>query len=175
VTNEPEGELDQRYTTDGTEPTPWTAASALLAIAKVAWFTTSRPSGQPHMTPLYYVYVADRVFVHTGEEEQKAKNLAADPRCAFAVGTGSADHGLDVVLEARAEQITDRTDLQLVADALESKYGSAWHYDVGDGHLVQAAGTTPIVFEVVPTTAYGFTKGEPFSQTRWDFTRRASA
>ena len=32
-------------------------------------------------------------------------------------------------------------------------------------------GGTALVFEVAPTTAFGFGKGEVFSQTRWRFQR----
>ena len=122
-----------------------------------------------------FAWVEERLFIHTGPHEQKAKNLAADPRCALLIGSGSSETGFDVVVEGTVVQITDRTGLQVVADALEAKYGSHWHYEVGDGDLVGAQEARPIVFEVVPTTAYGFVKSEEFSQTRWRFERTGGA
>jgi nitroimidazol reductase NimA-like FMN-containing flavoprotein (pyridoxamine 5'-phosphate oxidase superfamily) len=171
MTTDPAGELDPRYSTEGIAPTPWSRAADALTTADLAWFSTVRPGGQPHVTPLNFVYAGGRLFMHTGPHEQKATNLAADPRCALVVGSGSMTDGLDVIVEGAATRIDDHASLQLVADALEAKYGADWHYEVGDGDLVSADGPRPIVFEVVPTTAYGFGKGETFSQTRWRFDR----
>ena len=54
--------------------------------------------------------------------------------------------------------------LQRVADRYESKYG--WHYTVRDGTFHGDSGNMALVYEVLPTTAFG--KGK-FSQTRWRF------
>lgn len=40
---------------------------------------------------------------------------------------------------------------------------------VRDGAFVGEEGNSPIVFEVAPVTAFGFGKGKPYSQTRWQF------
>ena len=75
-----------------------------------------------HISPRWiFVWVDDRLLVHTGPEEQKARNLAADPQCTLMVGTGSADDGLDVVLEADAVVLRDDADLRRFADALETQ------------------------------------------------------
>jgi hypothetical protein len=72
------------------------------------------------------------------------------------------------VVESDAVNVRDDSRLQRIADAYEAKYGSEWHFDVRDGAFHHGAGMA-LVFEVAPTTAFGFRKGDPFSQTRWRF------
>ena len=59
---------------------------------------------------------------------------------ALTTGTNTWAKGLDVVVEGRAPSHTDRDALQGLADAYEAKYGSAWHFDVGDGGFGEARG-----------------------------------
>jgi hypothetical protein len=73
------------------------------------------------------------------------------------------------VVEGDAVRVTDAARLQRVADLYQAKYGSDWHFDVHDGAFNGQDGNVALVFEVAPTTAFGFGKGAVFSQTRWQF------
>ncbi|MGH9173477.1 MAG: hypothetical protein ACRD1H_03920 [Vicinamibacterales bacterium] len=53
-----------------------------------------------------------------------------------------------------------------MADAIAAKYG--WPYPIRDGAL-DGDGGRALLYEVTPTTAFGFGNGESFSQTRWRF------
>ena len=55
------------------------------------------------------------------------------PQVALTTGNNTWAQGLDVVVEGAATGVTDRDALQAIADAYEAKYGSDWHFDVGDG------------------------------------------
>jgi hypothetical protein len=90
---------------------------------------------------------------------------------ALTTGTNTWDKGLDVVVEGTAVRIADDAELQRLADAYEAKYGSFWHFDVREGafHQPEREGSPAWVFEIAPSTAFGFRKGEVFSQTRWRF------
>ncbi len=66
-------------------------------------------------------------------------------------------------------RVSDKARLQRVADAYESKYGSDWRFAVRDGAFHGDSGNIALVYEVMPTTAFGFGKGKSFSQTRWRF------
>jgi len=77
--------------------------------------------------------------------------------------------GLDLVVEGDAAKMSDDAKLRRIADAYESKYGSDWHFAVRDGAFYGEGGEA-LVYEVAPSTAFGFGKGE-FSQTRWRFER----
>ena len=68
--------------------------------------------------------------------------------------------------------MTDRDALQSLADAYEAKYGSVWHFDVGDGAFVGAGEDAAAVFRIEPSKVLAFAK-EPHAQTTYRFTDRS--
>lgn len=180
---DPVGELDPRYSSPGAVATEWARARERFARAQVYWLSSVRRDGRPHVTPLLAVWLDGVVHFCTGPDEQKAANLAGAPLCALTTGSNTLDQGLDVVVEGRAVRITDDAALRRVAAGYELKYGPVWRYDVRDGAFVQhgvhlsdetKAGRA-LVYGVAPVTAYGFGKGDGFSQTRWRFRAGAAA
>jgi nitroimidazol reductase NimA-like FMN-containing flavoprotein (pyridoxamine 5'-phosphate oxidase superfamily) len=165
--NEPVTELDARYGMEGVPATTWADARRFLEDADLYWVTTVRPDGRPHVTPLIAVWLDDAMFFSTGPEEQKAKNLGGNAHCILITGCNALHEGLDLVVEGDAAKVSDDAKLRRIADAYESKYGSEWHFDVRDGAFHHDPGEA-WVFEVRPSTAYGFGKGE-YSHTRWRF------
>ena len=93
--------------------------------------------------------------------------ISARTKIASSRRGGPLNVGLDVVIDGRAVMVVDNRLLQRVAAAYESKYGSDWHFDVVDGAFLGDGGTA-LVFEVKPSKAFGFARGE-YSQTRWAF------
>jgi PPOX class probable F420-dependent enzyme len=169
---QPETTLDPRYSSGDATAVDWERARELLARAELYWISTVRPDGRPHVTPLIAVWLDGALYFSTGEEERKARNLAANPHVVMTTGVNSMDDGLDVVVEGEAVAVRDDARLRELADALLEKYGEAWRPEVGDGGFRHTLGDEHgkvLVFEVVPTTAFGFGKGERFSQTRWRF------
>lgn len=86
-------------------------------------------------------------------------------------GSNTDSEGLDVVVEGDAVNVRDKARLQHIADAFTSKYGTdTWHFAVREGAFQnEGGGGRALVFKVAPTKAFGFGKGESFSQTRWCF------
>jgi general stress protein 26 len=166
--NEPITELDQAFSDERAAPTPWSEAAQQLAQAEIFWLSTVRPDGRPHVTPLIAVWLDGALHFCTGATERKAKNIAANPKCILTTGCNTYDQGLDVVVEGDAVRVSDDARLQRLADAWEAKYGSDWHFTVRDG-LFHHSGGDALVYEVAPKTAFGFGKGDTFSQTRWRF------
>jgi nitroimidazol reductase NimA-like FMN-containing flavoprotein (pyridoxamine 5'-phosphate oxidase superfamily) len=168
--NEPVAELDPQFSSNDATPTPWAEARERLAQAEVYWLSTVRPDGRPHVTPLLAVWLEGALYFCTGESERKAQNLARNAHCVLTTGCNALnEEGLDLVVEGAAARVNDEALLQRIADAYESKYGSAWRFAVRDGALHGDAGNSALVYEVAPTTAFGFGKGTTFSQTRWRF------
>jgi nitroimidazol reductase NimA-like FMN-containing flavoprotein (pyridoxamine 5'-phosphate oxidase superfamily) len=137
---------------------------------------TVRPDGRPHVAPLLAVWLDGALHFCTGEDERKAKNLARNPHCAITTGCNALNDGLDLFVSGDAVRVTDEDTLQRIADAYVSKYGEDWRYTVRDGAFYHSAGSVreehqskALVFRVAPTTAFGFGRGEAFSQTRWRF------
>lgn len=164
--------LDTRYSSEGATARPWPEAVALLRDAELYWLTTVRPDGRPHVTPLIGLWADGALHFCTGGEERKARNLRSNPEVVLTTGTNTLNDGFDVVVEGRAVRVTDETRLIRLAEGWEAKYGSDWHFGVRDGAFSNGAGGRADVFEVPPRTVFGFTKGDPFSQTRWHFGRR---
>jgi nitroimidazol reductase NimA-like FMN-containing flavoprotein (pyridoxamine 5'-phosphate oxidase superfamily) len=171
--NEPVAELDARYGS-ADAPTRWAEALRRFEEADVYWVVTVRPEGGPHVTPLFGVVVDGAFYFFTGPAEQKARNLAVNPRCALLTGCNVIE-GLDVVVEGEAVRVRDEATLQAVADAVASKYadgaalGDDWRFAVRDGAFAGSGGNEAHLFELVPSRGYGFGKGKVFSHTRFRF------
>ena len=139
---EPTAELDERYG-DADTPTSWADALRRFEQAQVYWVVTVRTEGGPHLTPLFGVELDGALYFFTGPTEQKARNLAANPRCALLTGCSTID-GLDVVVEGEAARVRD-------------------------GAFAGPGGNEAHLFELVPSRGYGFGKGKAFSHTRFRF------
>lgn len=152
-------------------PMPWPAGLERLRAADTYFLSTVRPDARPHVTPLIAVWHADALWFATGPEERKARNLAANRSCVLTTGCSDlADGALDIVIEGRAEQVTDDDELEPVATAFAAKYPTGpWDFVVRDGAFSDRdAGGRVIVFRVRPLRGLGFRKGDHFSQTTWD-------
>jgi pyridoxine/pyridoxamine 5'-phosphate oxidase len=157
------------FSSPGALATSWAQGRDELARAQLYWLSTVRPDGRPHVTPLLGVWREDALYICTGSGERKAKNLAQNPNCALTTGRNDLD-GLDLVIEGQVAPVGDKPELRNVADAFEAKYGrhfapqGTW---AGLGDAIRDA--TVVVYRVAPSTAFGFGKGQHYSQTRWTF------
>ncbi|MGH2617706.1 MAG: pyridoxamine 5'-phosphate oxidase family protein [Thermomicrobiales bacterium] len=166
TTNDPVTELDASFSSDSATATSWNEARGRLEQAEVYWLSTVRPDGRPHVTPLIAVWLDGAMHFCTGSSERKAKNLAHNAQCILTTGCNALNEGLDVVVEGDAVRVSDETRLQRLADRYAAKYD--WHLTVRDGAF-HGDGGEALVYEVAPSKAFGFGKGEPYSQTRWRF------
>lgn len=168
--SDPSAQIDRRFSDPEAGPTPWSEAVRVLKRAELYWITTVRVDGRPHVTPLIGVWQEAAMHFCTGLREQKARNLERNPQVALTTGNNAWAQGLDVVVEGTAARVTDRGALQRLADAYEAKYGSEWHFDVGDG-VFGAGDDAAGVFRIEPTKVLAFAK-EPHAQTSYRFATR---
>jgi Pyridoxamine 5'-phosphate oxidase len=166
---DPTTELEPQFSADGATATPWPEAESQLKAAKAYWISTVRPDGRPHVTTIAAVWLDGALHFTTGAGERKAKNLEHNTNCV--ITTGSAEFaGLDIVVEGAAARVTDAARLGRLAAAYISKYDRMFVFHVRDGNLrIEGSEDAALAFEVRPTKAFGFGKGESFSQTRWRF------
>jgi F420H(2)-dependent biliverdin reductase len=54
------------------------------------WLAAVRPDGRPHLTPIWFVWVDDRMWVCTQANAVKAKLIAANPKVSVALEDGNA-------------------------------------------------------------------------------------
>jgi hypothetical protein len=160
--------VDARYSEERAEPTPWPRAIDLLEQAELFWVSSVRSDGRPHVTPVVAVWTNDSLYFSSGRDEQKSRNLAANPHCAATTGCNTWNEGFDIVLHGEVEIVRERSQLQRVADAFLAKYGDDWAFEVADDATFNGPGGA-LVYQLTPSQALGFGKGDPFSHTRWDF------
>ena len=163
----PQTELDSRFSDPDAQPTSWEQTLDEITRAQLFWISTVRAGGRPHVTPLVGVWLDDALHFCTGPEEQKALNIAAEPRVALTTGANDWQSGLDVVIEGEAIRVTSADKLQQLADAWAQKWDGRWHYQVGTNGFRHGSATVT-VFAVRPSKVLAFAKGT-FSHTRHRF------
>lgn len=177
MAREPTTELHPEFSSPGATAVPWSEARDRLTLAEIFWISTVRPDARPHVTPLVAVWLDDALFFVTGETERKATNLTYNPHAVMTTGCAAFRDGFDIVIEGDAIRVTEESILLRVAEAYAAKYD--WHYEVRDGMFREVRGpdrsaeqtssARVLVFELRPTTAFGYGRGEEFSATRWRF------
>jgi PPOX class probable F420-dependent enzyme len=161
----PTPQLHPGFSEPDVTPTRWEDVVRVLESAELFWISTVRTDGRPHVTPLTAVWHDDALHFCTGPEEQKAVNLRANAQCALTTGDNRWKAGLDVVVEGRAEHVTDDPLLRTLAARWSAKYDGEWQYDVRDGAFHHEAGVA-LVYAVRARKVLSFAKGE-FAQTRF--------
>src|ERR1700744_4885914 len=115
-------ELDHRFSEADASPISWEDTRRALEAAELFWISTVRADGRPHVTPLVAVWLDDALHFATGPDEQKALNIAADPRVALTTGASDWQGGLDVVIEGKAMRVTSADKLRRLAEAWAQKW-----------------------------------------------------
>jgi nitroimidazol reductase NimA-like FMN-containing flavoprotein (pyridoxamine 5'-phosphate oxidase superfamily) len=171
-----EGQIDPRYGDASATAPPWGDIELLLTEAQLYWIVTVRKDGRPHAVPLVGVWHGGAFAFCTGAEEQKQRNLDANPQVAVTTGKTGANgwrRGKDVVVEGTAVRVTDAETLQLLADAWFAKYGDDWRYEVRGAEFVElsdSGGSTSggaQVYRVEPAKVIVF--GDAHGQTAYRF------
>ena len=166
----PETKLDPRFSSEGATPAEWPAARDQLRDAMTYQLTTIRADGRPHQTTIAGIWLDDRFSFTTSSGEQKARNLEAGNHQVIVSAGSSGWDGMDVVLEGDALGVTDADRLRGLVDAYREKYDDWFGFRLEEGQFTAPGAPGPaLVYDVQPRKAFGLTKGDTFSQTRWRF------
>lgn len=134
-------------------PLKWEDVEVKLAASRNYWICTTRPDGRPHAMPVWGVWHAGALYFSTGEETQKARNLAHQP--AVVVHLESGDDC--VILEGDAVRPPN-----LPMDALNAAYQAKYTMKMTD------AGENASIFEVRPQRAFAWLESDFVNTaTRW--------
>jgi nitroimidazol reductase NimA-like FMN-containing flavoprotein (pyridoxamine 5'-phosphate oxidase superfamily) len=134
------GTIDPRYGNASATAPPWPDIERLLTDAQLYWIITVRADGRPHAVPLVGVWHEGAFAFCTGSQEQKQRNLDANPHVAVTTGSTGAngwDNGKDVVVEGTAVRVTDAEALRRLAAAWFAKYGEDWRFEVRGEEFVE--------------------------------------
>ncbi len=148
---------------EGTGLLPWSWAEERLVRSHDFWLVTVIPSGAPHLMPVWAVWHEDRLWFSSANGSRKARNLAQEPRC-----TLSTENPLEpVVVQGRAQRVTDRGELERMLAAENAKYGTDYGLEMVDP-------TSNSVFALRPEWVFTLdSKDFTGSPTRFVFSRES--
>ncbi len=89
-----------------------------LTTERNVWFAAVRPDGRPHLTPIWFVWVDEKVWLCTQDGTVKARNVNANPCVSFALQDGDAP----VTAEGTAAVIPAGEAPKAVMHAFTKKY-----------------------------------------------------
>lgn len=131
----------------------WGVLSGRMAPARNYWIATVDASGNPHTTPIWGVWLDDRLHFGVDPASVKARNLAGNPNAV--IHTESGD---DVaIIECTVTSVRDPLVAARVLAAYRLKYGLA--EDFSFDPVLVATPTTGFAWEEAdfPGTATRFT------------------
>jgi PPOX class probable F420-dependent enzyme len=65
------------------------------------WLASVRPGGRPHLVPVWFAWVEGKIYLCTGADSVKVRNLRQNPRVSVALEDGNRP----IVIEGRAQPI----------------------------------------------------------------------
>ena len=134
----------------------WSWAAERLTNARTYWIATVRSNGQPHVMPVWGIFIDDAFYFSTGNQSRKARNLAENP-----LSTISCEVGEDqLIIEGEARLVDDPDIRRRFGAAYQAKYD----FDM--------EGFNEPFYSVRPSVVFGFTTSAgQFTKTatRWVF------
>ena len=88
------------------------------------WLSTTRGDGRPHLIPIWFIWLNDKIYIATGDETQKFTNLRHNQQVALSL----PDTASVVIIEGEAH-VADRTVVDALADYFYHKYEWDFRYD----------------------------------------------
>ena len=129
---------------------------------------TAQADGRPHSAGVGALWNDGEMYIVSGPETRKSRNLAANPACTISVRL----EGIDLIFEGEAKRITDQPTLEKVAKLYQD---SGWPAEAKDGaftapYSAPSAGKPPWwVYRFTFDVAFGVATAEPNGATRWRF------
>jgi hypothetical protein len=158
----------------GNAEIPWSRPHDLLAASATSNTTfflgTVRPDGRPHAAGVGALWHDGDLYIVSGPETRKTRNLMANPACTISVRL----EGIDVILEGEANRVMNQPTLEALARLYRE---AGWPAQVeGDAftapYSAPSAGPPPWhLYRFTFHTAFGVAGAEPHGATRWRFAR----
>ena len=156
----------------GNPAIPWSRPHGLLEgirnTSTSFFLGTCGPDGRPRAAGVGALWLDGEVYIVSGPQTRKSRNLAANAACTLSVGL----EGLDLVLEGEASRVVDPATLERVAAAYRE---AGWPAEVAADaftapYSAPSAGPPPwYLYQFRFHTAIGVASAEPYGATRWRF------
>lgn len=98
------------------------------------WLATVRPNGTPHLVPIWFVWVAGKIYLCTAAGSVKVRNVTQNPHVSIALEDGTRP----IVIEGSARPIEQAPPA--VVEEFQHKYN--WNIDT-DGEYDQVIVVEP--------------------------------
>jgi len=142
---------------EGTGLLPWAWAEERLIGSHDFWLASTGPAGEPHLMPVWAVWMAGALWFSSSNGSRKTRNLRANGRCSLATDNAAEP----VVVAGVAEVVSDMAELRKLLDAENAKYGTDYSID-----MLDPADNT--CFKVRPVTVFALDTADfTGSPTRW--------
>ncbi len=105
-------------------PARWRAIEARLGREMTIWLATVRGNGRPHLVPVWYIWLDEKIYLATGSDTQKYTNMYHNQNVALSL----PDSASVVIIEGEAH-VADRKTVDRLADYFYHKYEWDFRYD----------------------------------------------
>jgi nitroimidazol reductase NimA-like FMN-containing flavoprotein (pyridoxamine 5'-phosphate oxidase superfamily) len=157
----------------GDDTLPWSRpldemVAAMPAKDIPAFLATVGADGRPHSAGIGPAWYDGAAYFTSSPKARKARNLAVNPACTLSMRLDT----VDVVLEGRAERVSDPDTLETLARMYRD---NGWPAEVADGAFTApfsapSAGPPPWhLYRLTVEVAFGVAIQEPYGATRWTF------
>lgn len=137
----------------------WEETARRFSTPRNYWIATASLMWRPHTMPVWGVWLDDRFWFSTSPDSRKARNLRENTQVSVHLEDGDAV----IVIEGRASEVTDTTQLLAFLAAYNPKY--AWDFTLDQ--------VSHGVFAVSPESAFAWLGSEVDAfggtATRWRF------
>lgn len=114
-------------------PARWRAIEARLGRELTIWIATVRHDGRPHLTPVWFIWLEDKIYFATGADTQKFVNMYHNQ----IVSLSLPDTSSVIIIEGEAH-VAPRTTVETLADYFYHKYEWDFRYDeTADWRLIE--------------------------------------
>ena len=105
-------------------PARWRAMEARLGREMTIWLATVRYDGRPHLVPVWFIWLEEKLYIATGSETQKFNNMYHNQNVALSL----PDSASVIIIEGEAH-VADRKTVDVLADYFYHKYEWDFRYD----------------------------------------------
>ncbi|GAB4271733.1 MAG: hypothetical protein Kow0080_17500 [Candidatus Promineifilaceae bacterium] len=105
-------------------PARWRALEARLGRETTIWLATVRANGRPHLVPVWYVWLDNKIYLATGSDTQKFYNMYNNQSVVLAL----PDPNQVIIIEGEAH-VANRQTVNKVADYFYHKFEWDFRYD----------------------------------------------
>jgi len=128
-----------------------------LSKGRIVRVSTVESDGTPHIAPIWYIYENGKLYLSTGPQSHKVRNIRANSKVAFCVDVGEAFYDLKAVVgKGTARILTDKKFNDEIGRKILLKYLG----DLNSPAAKQLAKMEHVVIEITPTT-----------ETNWDYSK----